>query len=43
MTRNHLLRQGGFPVYSFGEDEQGEVYVLTSTPSAKGIFRIAAK
>ena len=43
VTRNHRLRQGGFPVYSFGEDEQGEVYVLTSTPDAKGIFRIAAK
>jgi len=43
VTRNHLLRDGGFPVYSFGEDEQGEVYVMTSTPSAKGIFRLVAK
>ena len=42
-TANHRLRDGGFPVYSFGEDEQGEVYVLTSTPSGKGIFRFAAK
>ena len=43
VTANHTLRQGGFPVYSFGEDEKGEVYVLTSTPAAKGIFRFTAK
>ncbi|MCA1695655.1 MAG: hypothetical protein LC749_13525, partial [Actinobacteria bacterium] len=35
--------QGGFPIYSFGEDGHGEVYVLTSTPTGKGIFRFAAK
>ena len=43
VTGNHPLRQGGFPVYSFGEDGQGELYVLTSTPDGKGIFRLAAK
>jgi len=38
---NHLLREGGFPVFSFGEDEKGEVYLLTSTPNGKGLFRFA--
>ena len=38
VTANHPLRRGGFPVYSFGEDEKGEVYVLTSTTSGKGIY-----
>lgn len=41
VTANHLLRKGGFPVYSFGEDERGEVYLLTSTPSGQGIFTFA--
>jgi glucose/arabinose dehydrogenase len=43
VTANHPLRKGGFPIYSLGEDENGEVYVLTSTQDAKGIFRFAAK
>jgi glucose/arabinose dehydrogenase len=38
VTANHVLRQGGFPVFSYGEDEKGEVYFLTSTPTGKGIF-----
>jgi glucose/arabinose dehydrogenase len=37
VTANHLLRQGGFPVFSFGEDDKGEAYLLTSTPTGKGI------
>jgi len=37
VTANHLLRQGGFPVFSLGEDERGEVYILTSTTTGKGI------
>jgi glucose/arabinose dehydrogenase len=37
VTANHLLRRGGFPVFSFGEDDRGEVYLLTSTPTGKGI------
>jgi glucose/arabinose dehydrogenase len=41
VTANHQIRQGGFPVFSFGEDDQGEVYLLTSTPTGKGIFRFA--
>jgi glucose/arabinose dehydrogenase/sugar lactone lactonase YvrE len=42
-TGNHLLRKGGFPVFSFGEDEKGEVYLLTRTPDGKGIHRFVKK
>jgi glucose/arabinose dehydrogenase len=38
---NHVLRPAGFPIYSFGEDEKGEVYFLTSTPNGKGIYWFA--
>ncbi|MFO0845392.1 MAG: PQQ-dependent sugar dehydrogenase [Gemmataceae bacterium] len=38
VTANHELRRGGFPVFSFGEDDKGEVYLLTSTPTGKGLF-----
>ncbi len=41
VTGNHVVRPGGFPVYSFGEDEKGEAYVLTSTASGRGIFTFA--
>ncbi len=37
VTANHVLRPTGFPVYSFGEDERGEVYFLTSTTTGEGI------
>ena len=43
VTANHTLRQGGFPVFSFGEDDKGEVYMLTSTPTGKGIYWFAPK
>jgi glucose/arabinose dehydrogenase len=37
VVANHTLRPNGFPVFSFGEDEKGEVYILTSTTTGKGI------
>ncbi len=44
VTGNHQIRgAGGFPVFSFGEDEAGEVYLLTKTPDGKGIYRFAKK
>ncbi|MFO0878599.1 MAG: PQQ-dependent sugar dehydrogenase [Gemmataceae bacterium] len=43
VTANHTLRQSGFPVFSFGEDNQGDVYLLTSTPTGKGLFRFAPR
>ena len=38
---NHTLRKGGFPVLSFGEDEDGEVYLMTMSGDGKGIYRFA--
>jgi glucose/arabinose dehydrogenase len=42
VTANHVLRSSGFPIYSYGEDEKGEVYFLTSTPNGKGIYWFAS-
>ncbi len=41
VTAHHEIRKGGFPVFSFGEDERGEIYLLTSTPTGKGLFWFA--
>ncbi|MGL4465090.1 MAG: PQQ-dependent sugar dehydrogenase [Planctomycetia bacterium] len=38
-TANRLLVEKGQPIYSFGEDEKGELYFLTSTLNGKGVFR----
>ncbi len=35
-TGNHRIRNGGFPIYSFGADEQGELYVMTQ---GGGLFK----
>jgi glucose/arabinose dehydrogenase/sugar lactone lactonase YvrE len=43
VTANHVLRPGGFPIYSFGEDEKGEVYFLTSTTTGQGIHTFVEK
>jgi glucose/arabinose dehydrogenase len=39
VAANHTLRQGGFAVMSFGEDEAGEVYLLTMSPDGSGIYK----
>lgn len=39
VVANHVLRMGGFPVMSFGEDEAGEVYLLAASPDGKGIYK----
>ncbi|MBY0524641.1 MAG: PQQ-dependent sugar dehydrogenase [Gemmataceae bacterium] len=36
---NRPIKDRTMPVYSFGEDEDGEVYFLTQTNSGQGIFR----
>jgi quinoprotein glucose dehydrogenase len=41
VVANHTLRQGGFAVMSFGEDEAGEVYLLTMSPDGSGIYKFA--
>jgi glucose/arabinose dehydrogenase len=38
---NHTLRRGGFAVMSFGEDEDGEVYLMTMSGEGKGIHKFA--
>ncbi len=37
VVANRQIKDRGLPVYSFGEDEKGEVYFLTATITGKGI------
>ena len=39
VVANRPLRAGGEPIISFGEDEKGEMYFLTVTPTGKGIHQ----
>jgi glucose/arabinose dehydrogenase len=39
VVQNMGIRSSGLPVFSFGEDEQGEVYYLIATPTGRTIFR----
>jgi glucose/arabinose dehydrogenase len=39
VVANRTIRERGFPVLSFGEDEQGEVYFMTFTPTGQGVYR----
>jgi glucose/arabinose dehydrogenase len=41
VVANRPIPDQGRPVLSFGEDEPGDVYFLTNTPTGKGIFRFA--
>lgn len=43
VTENRVIADRGLPPFSFGEDELGEVYLLTSTPTGKGIFWFTKK
>ncbi len=43
VTANRRIREKGFPVFSFGEDEKGEVYFLTETITGKGIYWFVKK
>jgi glucose/arabinose dehydrogenase/sugar lactone lactonase YvrE len=38
VTANRPLKDAGAPILSFGEDEKGEVYYMTYTPTGRGIF-----
>lgn len=42
VVANRPIRDPSLPVYSFGEDEKGEVYFLTATQTGKGIYRFVA-
>jgi glucose/arabinose dehydrogenase len=39
VTANRPIRDRNLPVYSFGEDEAGEVYLLTQTNTGQGVLR----
>lgn len=39
VVANRPIPDKGFPVLSFGEDEQGEAYFMTYTASGRGIYR----
>lgn len=40
VVANQPLKDHGTPIHSFGEDEQGEIYLLTATATGQGIFRL---
>jgi glucose/arabinose dehydrogenase len=37
---NHAIPWNGQPIFGFGEDAAGELYVCTSSPTGQGIFRL---
>jgi quinoprotein glucose dehydrogenase len=41
VTGHHSIQSSKLPVMSFGEDEAGEIYVLTASANGKGIYRFA--
>jgi glucose/arabinose dehydrogenase len=41
VVENRALKDRGHPIWSFGEDEQGEVYLLSRSVDGRGIFRFA--
>ena len=41
VVANHPLRDRKLPIMSFGEDENGEAYLLTYSNSGQGIYRLA--
>lgn len=43
VTANHPLPSPGVAALSFGEDEQGEVYLLHASPTGQGILRFVEK
>src|SRR5262249_36739446 len=38
VVANQPIKDRGLPVYSFGEDEKGEAYFMTASPTGKGIY-----
>jgi glucose/arabinose dehydrogenase len=41
VTENRSIRDRGLPIMSFGEDEEGDVYLMTYTTTGQGLFRFA--
>jgi glucose/arabinose dehydrogenase len=40
VTANREIKSANVPILSFGEDQEGEAYLLTFTQSGQGIYRI---
>ena len=38
VVANRPIKDRGRPILSFGEDEKGEVYLLTTATDGKGLF-----
>jgi glucose/arabinose dehydrogenase len=38
---NREIPWSGLPIFGFGSDAEGEAYVLTSSPTGQGVFRLA--
>ena len=38
VVANRPIRDPQLPIMSFGEDEKGEVYFMTYSPTGKGIY-----
>jgi glucose/arabinose dehydrogenase len=38
VTANRRIRDRGLPIYSFGEDEKGELYFLTQSVTGQGVY-----
>jgi glucose/arabinose dehydrogenase len=38
VVANHPIRDRGLAIMSFGEDERGEVYLMTYSPSGRGLY-----
>jgi glucose/arabinose dehydrogenase len=38
VTANRRIRDRGQPIYSFGEDEKGELYLLTQSVTGQGLY-----
>ena len=41
VVENRTLTGRGMPIWSFGEDEQGEIYLLCRSVDGRGLFRFA--
>jgi hypothetical protein len=41
VVANRPIRDPNAAILSFGEDEQGEIYLLTTTLTGKGIYQFA--
>jgi hypothetical protein len=39
-TSNAAIPWSGLPIFGFGEDADGELYVCTSSPTGQGVFKV---